>query len=457
MLRKFFVVLFAAMYLMGWSAGAYSQDAAPVQTPADDVAVTGEGRVSFDFRDVDIHNVLRTLALKSGVNIVTSPSIAGTVTIQLNDVPWEQALDVILNTYGFAAEKKENIILVMTIEEMKKRRENEAVLAEQEPLITKVFTLNFAKASKTVVSIDKMKSPRGSVNFDDRTNTIIVSDIDRNIRLIEDVVKKLDTTTPQVLIEAKIIETGFSDTDNLGVDWLTKVTANGSARPHTWPFTTSSQNKFLPINIPNSLSQADTYSSYLNDSLSFNYGTLDFTQAQAVFEALKTKTDTNILSSPRIVTLDNQPAQIVVGEQYPIPTYTYNEEQARLQVSGWEYKDIGIIFTVTPNVNQAGYVSLTVEPSITEIQGSVTVENTTLPRLSNESAKTNVMVKDGDTLVIGGLLKNKTTDVKKKTPLLGDIPVMGYAFQKKEKTVIKTDLMIFMTPHIITVEVPAES
>ena len=165
---------------------------------------------------------------------------------------------------------------------------------------------------------------------------------------------------------------------------------------------------------------------------------------------MRTRTDTNILSNPRIVTLDNQTAKIVVGSQYPIPNYVYNEEQARLQVNGFEYKDIGIIFEVTPHVNNAGFVTVDLEPKITEILDFVTVENTSLPRLSTEEAKTSVIVKDGDTLVIAGLIKDQVTDIKKKTPILGDIPILGFAFQKREKKVVKTDLLVFITPHIIT-------
>ncbi len=182
----------------------------------------------------------------------------------------------------------------------------------------------------------------------------------------------------------------------------------------------------------------------------FKFGTLNFSQLQAVLELLRTRTDTNILSNPRVVTLDNQTARIVVGSQYPLPQYTYNEEQARLQVSGWEYKDIGIIFAVTPHVNNAGFITIDLEPKVTEILDFVTVENTSLPRLSTEEAKTRVMIKDGETLVIAGLIKDKVTDIKKKTPILGDIPLLGLIFQKSEKTVAKTDLLIFMTPHIIT-------
>lgn len=411
-----------------------------------------EGNVSLDFREADIRNVLKILSFKSGVNIVVGPEVTGLVTIQLNDVPWQQALEVILQTYGYAYERKGNIIMVTSVENLRQQRENAMVLAEQEPLMTKTFTLNFAKASGIIASVEKMRSERGSADFDDRTNTLIITDISSRLALMEDVIKTLDATTPQVLIEAKIVETGFVDEENLGIDWVTKATITGAERPHTFPFTVDTSDKYAedyPFpGVDDTLGSANA---------EFTYGTLNFAQMQAVLELLRTKTDTNILSNPRIVTLDNQPAQITVGSQYPIPQYTYNEEQARLQVSGWEYKDIGIIFDVTPHVNKAGFVTLEVEPKITEIIGNVTVENTSLPQLSNESTKTNVMVKDGETLVIAGLIKSKTTEVKKKVPFLGDIPVLGLLFQKKEKDETKTDLMIFITPHIITPDFASSS
>ncbi|OGX26847.1 MAG: hypothetical protein A3D10_05470 [Omnitrophica WOR_2 bacterium RIFCSPHIGHO2_02_FULL_48_11] len=402
-----------------------------------------KGVVSLDFRDADIQNVLRILSYKSGVNIVAGPEVTGLVTIQLKEVPWEQALAVILETYGYSYDRRGNIITVTTIDNLKKRREDASILAEQIPLITKTFILNYGKAKEIIASIDKMKTDRGSINYDERTNTIIVQDIPDNVQLIGEVIAQLDMTTPQVLIEARIVETTLNSQENLGVDWTAKATISGSKRPTVYPFTKHSADKYLPTDIPAAASSE------------FSYGTLNFTQVQAVLEMLRTRTDTNILSNPRIVTLDNQPAKINVGSQYPIPTYTYNEEQARLQISGWEYKDIGIIFNVTPHVNNKGYVTLDIEPTITEILDFVTVENTSLPRLSNESAKTRVMVKDGETLVIGGLIKSKVTDVKKKIPILGDIPLVGLAFQKKEKGVVKTDLLIFLTPRIVTQDVPA--
>ena len=445
------LVMGASLYLTKMLS---AQDNAPMvkettnaAPPAEESKISDEGVIDLlAFQEVDIQQVLRTLSYKSGINIVAGPEVTGLVTIRLENVPWKQALDVILQTYGYAYEQKGSIITVTTVENLKKRRDDANVLSEQEPLITKTFILNYAKAKDVIVSVEKMKTSRGSVNFDERTNALIVTDIASNVDLMAGVITKLDATTPQVLIEAKIVETTLNNTENLGIDWVTQASISAGQRPMTWPFTNHTENKYMKHdNFPGA---QDT---------DFTYGTINFSQLQAVLELLRTRTDTNILSNPRIVTLDNQTAKITVGSQYPIPNYVYNEEQARLQVNGFDYKDIGIIFEVTPHVNNAGYISMDLQPRITEILDFVTVENTSLPRLSSEEAKTRVMVKDGETLVIAGLIKDQATDIKKKTPFLGDIPILGLIFQKTEKTKVKTDLLVFLTPHIITTtEEPAD-
>ena len=441
-------LLIGLLLLTMMIAPAFAQETAPAGKAAtDEVSMSEEGNVSLDFREADIQNVLRILSYKSGVNIVAGPEVSGLVTIRLNDVPWQKALQVVLETYGFAYEKRGNIISVTTIENLKKRRDDASVLSEQEPLVTETHVLNYAKAADVLGSIEKMRTERGHINFDERTNTIIVRDIPENAALIADVIATLDRTTPQVLIEAKIIETTLSNSEKMGIDWLTQVTVSGAARPTTWPFTDISNNKYLDILNSNDV---PTKGFPQAEDTEFSFGTLNFSQLQAVLEMLSSRSDTNILSNPRIVTLDNQTANIVVGSQYPLPQYDYNEEQARLQISGWDYKDIGIIFEVTPHVNNAGYVTLDLSPKITAILDFVTVENTSVPQLSTEEAHTQVMIKDGDTLVIAGLIKDQTSDVIRKVPFLGDIPLLGWFFKKKEKTVTKTDLMIFLTPHIIT-------
>lgn len=400
--------------------------------------MTKEGNVTLDFREADIRNVLKVLAYKSGLNIIAGPEVVGMVNIQLKDVPWEKAMEVILSTYGYGYERKGSIIMVTTVELLKKRREDAKLMAEQEPLSTETFVLTFAKASEVKDSLDKMKTPRGNVNFDKRTNAIIVTDVSSNLQLMKEVIKALDTVTPQVLIEAKIIETTLNNDENLGIDWTAQATVTGAKRATSIPWDGIDRvNRFIP---------ADT-----SDATStFTYGTIDFSTFQAILKMLKTRSDTNIVSNPKIVTMDNQPAKITVGKQYPVPNYTFNEQQAKLQVSGWNYMDIGVIFNVTPHINNAGFVTLEIEPSVTDIIDTAVVENTSMPVLSTESAKTTVMIQDGQTLVIAGLIKTKNTESRSRVPILGDIPILGMPFQKRTTSVIKSDLLIFLTPHIIT-------
>lgn len=407
----------------------------PISIAAPSKPASDTGLVSLNFQDVDIRNVLKVLAYKSGSNVVTTPEVTGTVTIQLNDVPWQKALDVILSTYGYGYERQGNIITVMPIDSLKKHRENAQALQEQEPLMTKTYLLSYAKASDIMDSINKIKSAKATINFDARTNILIVREIQSNLELIDNVIKTLDSVTPQVMIEARVVETTLGSDDRLGVDWTVQVTGTGSKRSLSLPWNIGDSNNFLPATTA--------------PTTSMTLGTLDASAVQAVFQMLSSKTDTNILSNPKIITLDNIAAKIVVGTQYPIPMYTYNSDQAKMQVSGWEYKDIGIIFEVTPHVNNPNMVTLELHPIITDITGTVTVENTSLPQLSVEETKTKVMIENGQTLVIAGLIKDKTEMTHKKIPFLGDVPILGEAFKKSSKVKTKTELLVFLTPHVI--------
>jgi len=165
-------------------------------------------------------------------------------------------------------------------------------------------------------------------------------------------------------------------------------------------------------------------------------------------EILNSRTDTNIISNPRITTLNNQEAKIIVGTIVPIPLYEYSTDTGTRIISGYENQKIGVQLVVTPNINEQKYITLDVVPSVDEITGWTGPDNER-PIISTRSATTKVMIKDGQTLVIGGLISEKKVKYKKKVPILGDIPILGLLFTKKEDTVDKTDLLIFITPRII--------
>lgn len=466
--------LFLTLVLFAGAVGSgFAQIAVPVKSvmsPAEEVEpavvevnMAQSGNVTFDFRDADIRNVLKVLAYKSGVNIIAGPEVVGQVNIQLKNVPWQKALEVVLSTYGYGYDKKGSIIMVTTIENLKKRREDAKSLADQEPISTETFIFNYAKADDALRTIDKMKSPRGSMNCDQRTNSVIVSDVESNLAFIREVVKKLDAITPQVLIEARIIETALNSGETLGLKWPSSLSAGATMplRTHNFPWS-SNENNYLPSTswltppitdgVPDKTTTATT---------SLTYGTLSLSDLNLTLDMLQTRTNTNVLSNPRIVTLDNQPAKIMVGNKYPLPKYTLSDTQDKVIVSGWEYIEYGLIFNVTPHVNGRGMITLDIEPVISDSSGTVAFSfgsetnktTTDVPILTTESAKTNVMIKDGETLVIAGMIKDKKMKTVQKVPFLGSIPFLGKLFQHKTETTVKTELMIFLTPHIITLGV----
>lgn len=426
------------------------------------------GYISIDFKEAEIGSVLRVLSAKSGVNIVAGKDVAGPVTIRLVDVPWEKALDVILRTYGYAYEKEGNIIRVTTVENLAK-----------EDLATEVFSLNYAKSQEVSVSIEEMLTERGKVKFDERTNLVIITDIPTNIYKIGQVIKSLDSQTPQVEIEAKIVEITLGKDERLGVDWQTQVVARGAKRPTTAPFSTwSSRGKMYPQpyttetytsnQITGIASDFDTrgglpvtnkeniqFSTFpmaeanVGTDEFFNFGTLDFTGFQATMEFLLSRSDTEVLSNPSVTTLSNQEAKITVGTKWPVANYAYSEQTNSWHIAGWEYIEYGILLNVTPVINKDDYITLKVKPEVSDAEGTIDFEGAQVPIISTKEAEASVMIKDGQTLVIGGLTKNRTVNNKRKVPILGDIPILNLLFSKNEKVVEKRELLIFLTPHIV--------
>ena len=454
-----FLMMVAASVPMVWAALPSASGGAMTRGVPQANLSSEAGLISLDFQDADIRNVLKVLAFKSGVNIVTAPDVIGVVSIELKDVPWQKALDVILSTYGYGFVRKDNIITVMTVEKLKKFREDSLSLESQEPLISKTFYLSFAKAEDTMKVINKLVSARGFINFDERTNAIIIRDLESNLELISGVIKSIDTVTPQVSIETKIVETDLSNSENLGIDWVNgvTVTVTGGQQPTTFPFAQSNKGiPFLPsqTNFSNAgTPTSGSSSSSSGSSTGFVYGTINAQQLQATLQFLSTRTTTKILSNPRIVTLDNQKAKINVGEEYPEATYSFNSSTGQEQVTGFTTLPIGVNFEVTPHVNNAGLITLDVHPQISALLSTVPqVGGAALPETSNQEAETNVMVEDGKTLVIAGLITEQKIVTTTKLPVLGDIPWLGdLLFKNTNTTKTKKEVLIFLTPRIITV------
>lgn len=421
--------------------------------------------ITIDFKDADIKTVLRVLAEKSGINIVSGKDVEGFVTIRLSNVNWEVALDIICKNYGFAYERDENIIRVTTLENLK-----------QEELTTEVFTLNYAKAKEIAEAIKEMLTDRGKdkIKFDERTNVLIVTDIPTNLYKIRQVIAKLDAKTPQVLIEAKIIETTLDDDEKLGIDWSVKFSVAGAKRPWVFPFETVGSKlagikmgDLWPVGKGAQTAAGGTTTTVPSDdfhdtSLSsmplavtsnFTMGTLDFSQFSAILEYLDSRTNTEVISNPRIATLNNKPALIHVGEELNFPNFERNPDTGTMEMTGFYTKDVGIILNVTPSINDRGDIVVDVKPEVSAFLAFETLDESRqikAPKFSIRKAQTQTMVQDGETIMIGGLISENKQQYEKKIPFLGDLPAIGKLwFTKTEQAKGKTELIIFMTVRLI--------
>ncbi len=427
---------------------------APEPEPAPAAVVpepAGEGLISVDFKDAEIRQVLRIISLKSGIDIVAGSDVEGLVTIKLTNVPWEEALDIILRTYGFAYERKGKIVRVMTLDAI-----------SQEALVTEVFPLDYATAKEVPDVIAEMLSDRGKVKFDERTNTIIVTDIPTTLFQIKEVIGRLDQRTPQVLIETKVVETRLNKDEQLGIDWSDSLTLQASSVsiPSTFPFVGGASLGALGSFIP----RAGTFSPTTGASLTkgkipenggtFTFGTLSSTGLSMVIHFLQSRTDTYIVSNPTIAALNNQEAKVHIGSEFPIPNYTIDPTTGRTTITGYTPKNIGTVMTVTPHVNPSEEIVVNLRPEVIAFSGNRTYDtgasnSVSLPEFTTQTAETQVRIQNGQTIAIGGLVKQNEAKTEVKIPILGDIPILGMFFKNSTKyggsDPVRQDLLIFLT------------
>jgi len=370
-------------------------------------------RISMDLKDADIGNVLRMLAFETGMNIVAGPNVTGKVTVALRDVPWDEALRVILAAHGLSYRVEGSIIRVNTPEELVKMAEAEAA----SPVGTEIITLRYATAASLKASFESMISDRGQIQVEPRTNSLIVTDTLERRDRIRRLVEQLDARTAQVMIEAKIFDVRITTLTELGIDWEFGLRGNS-----------------VVIDTP---SNAGTLTATGRTAL-------DAATLQATLQANAADTDTNILSAPRITTLDNQEARILVGSRIPVNLL---DENGNTYV---ELYDVGIKLSVTPHVNSVNEITLDIRPEISEMS------RTPAPGLEFQvdttEASTTLLLQNGETGVIGGLLRRKTESIEQGVPLLSSIPVLGLLFKSTSDSDEVRELLIFVTPHLVRPE-----
>ena len=394
---------------------------------------------SLRFRETEIRTVIRSIAVQAyrdgrKVNIVTGPEVIGLVTIELEDVGWQDALRIVLRAHGYGYEwVGDYMLLVGTSEEIAERRRKDAASREIEATTTEVFRFNFAKVDDLRPVVQELISARGRVTIDRRTNTMILSDTPSSLESIRENIRSLDEITPQVLIEAKIVETTFDAKANLGVNWDLAIKAESQAGPLGWS------------SIPDA----------------FTLGTLDASDVGAALDLILQDDEAKVLSQPKILTMDNSPASIRVVTEEPIPSYNFNADTGMWEISGFDYKGYGVVLEVTPQINSDGYITLKIEPEVSDfLQDKVfssAGQTVNIPIIETRTASTQVMIRDNETLVIGGLIKDKKDHKIRKIPILGDIPVLGWLFKNRAVDDRKVNLLVFITPRIMTPQIEEET
>ncbi|MEZ4330674.1 MAG: type IV pilus secretin PilQ [Myxococcota bacterium] len=404
-------------------------------------------RVSLDFKDVAIADVLRLIAEVSDLNIIAGDEVSGNVTIRLVDVPWDQALDVILMTKGLGFVRVGNVLRIAPSDVLK--AEEEVRLQERrnkeklEDLEVKLLPVNYAAVKDIEQLVRRLLSARGTVNLDKRTNTLIIKDISSVIDEATALIAAIDTQTPQVMIEAKIVEANLDFSRELGSVW--GIQTNQFVDPFD-PDTlrTDLGSEDLTFIDTNGLAFANPIKAVPTGLATFGALILDQDfRVDAQIQAAEATGDGKVISSPRIVTLDNKEATIKQGVS--IPFQTFEGGDAKL-----EFIDAVLSLIVTPHITADQSIIMQVE--VTRNAPDSTVPTPTgSPAISKNVAETNTLVKDGQTLVLGGIYTISKSQRQSRVPYLHRIPVIGNLFKNNQITDSRKELLVFVTPRIVRI------
>ena len=415
-----------------FAVDGYSKDVSP-----------GKGNlISMDFQDLNLKTVLKIFSQQSGMNFIASQNVQDrTVTIYFDNVKVEDALNYIMNANNLSYEQEPGTNIFIVKETGKPEVET----------ITKIYELKYAQLSAPVKNlseastesasgsseaeivsiIQNMLSKDGKVIADKRSNSLIVKDVPSQFSVIENLLARIDIRTPQVMIKVEVLEVTTKAVENLGINW------SGTFAAYTGPI----HNTIFPMN--NSLGRNNSSGEGVATT-----GTFSMSGATATISALLNNTDTKILARPQVMAMNNETAKIELSSKEKASKITQASTSNTVTTTGdtYEEEDTGVILEVTPQISKDGYITMNLKPSVTELELS---RFTGAYDTHKRATETTVMVKDGETVVIGGLIKSKHEGGIKKLPFFGDIPILGAAFRYKSKDNADRELIIFITPNII--------
>ncbi|MDX2503939.1 MAG: type IV pilus secretin PilQ [Gammaproteobacteria bacterium] len=424
---------------------------------------TGE-RLSLNFQDIEVRAVLQLIADFTGKNMVTSDTVSGSITLRLKNVPWDQALAIILKTKGLGMREEGNVMRVAPAEELaaieKQELEAKKQIADLLPLVTETIQLQFVTATAVVALLEKIGgaeasknqasnsssgdaedeegasyvSSRATVVGDDRTNKLIVRDTARNIAQLRRLIKEIDTPIKQVLIDARVVSASDKFERDMGLDWnFGSTNSDGDLKNRGFPSTTQTTDATVDLGLSQKNLLGITFallnSGYLVD--------LEISASQ-------TEGTSELISSPRIVTTNGSPAKIKTGTE--VPYLSQSGDGGNTSVS---FKDAVLSLEVTPLIIPGNKVFMDLKINKDEVSDLVPIAVGSAPSIDTKEITTSVLVDNGDTLVLGGVFEHNVSRNTDSVPILGDIPVIGQAFKVDNKSDSKTELIIFITPKIM--------
>jgi type IV pilus assembly protein PilQ len=428
---------------------AKTTGSAPTAAAEPDSAVESGGVGVREFQGDEVGQVLRLLARQAKINVVVSETVTGTVTMRLEDVSALQAISIIVKAKGLFMDKIESVYYIKTTAER-----------EHEPTESDSYQFSYARAKDIAPLIASQLASKDAPQVDERTNTIFFRETRSNIDNMRKMLIQVDKPTRQVMIEARLVEVSADPVQAYGINWA--GTVGSASSPKTVSY--GGLNPVIPQpgqNVPtNGLALGNTqnnnFAGNLHTLLNVPYSAfaiLSVPQFSATIQALNEDSDAEFLANPRVVTADNQQAKIEIIRNQPIPQLNFNEQTATAVFGGFQDKLFGNKLIVRPSINKDNYITLSVKPEISnkvsDFHFLFSGADVTSPIIDTRTLDSNVLIKSGDTLAIGGLLSDQVTKARTKVPLLGDIPLLGYAFQSHDNERHKRNLLVFVTPTIL--------
>ncbi len=433
-------------------------------------------KISLDFQDIEVRRVLQLLADFTEINMVAADTVQGNITLRLKDVPWDQALDIVLKTKNLDKRRNGNVIWIAPVSELIKAEEEEAKALRQSmklaPIQTEYLTLSYAKAADIEKLITQSKtagntgssnsnnadddrgnllSPRGTISADTRTNTLIINDTAQNIDQIRKMVDLLDVSVKQVMVEARIVKASTDFTKEMGVKWgLLSQGINqndhllvGGSDTTLWDLKTPDDDGKYTIQRPSNLNVDLGVTTAGASRIAFGLISLSDFMLDLELSALQADGYGEVISTPKVLTADKQQAKVASGQEIPYQTTTGTGSNA---TSSTEFKEALLSLDVTPSITPDGKVQMKLNIKSDSPAGYA---NNGEIILNKNEINTDVLVNNGETVVLGGIFNQETQSKQTKVPFLGDIPYVGRLFRKDMKSDAKNELLIFVTPRIV--------